>query len=390
LTKSAALIDKPQNFKILKFYEIAFFDRSFGFGDRESHFFENIELFHIYSIEIEAEKVTILLTGGAGYIGSHTAVSLITAGADVVLCDNFSNSSRLVVEAIETIVSRRIPLVECDVRDTYSLTEVLNRYNIKAVIHFAGLKAVGESVTNPIDYYANNVQGSVSLLQAMRSSGTRRIVFSSSATVYGNPKYLPFDEDHPTEAINPYGRTKLHIEEMLRDVAKSDQSWRIVCLRYFNPVGAHPTGLIGENPLGVPNNLMPHIAQVAIGQKKEVSIFGVDYSTPDGSGIRDYVHVLDLADGHVAALNYLDQQSGFHVFNLGTGNGTSVLQLIKKYEEICGNKIPYKIVERRSGDLAESYADTRRAALQLGWKATRALSEMCESNWKYQKSKQGN
>jgi UDP-glucose 4-epimerase len=253
-----------------------------------------------------------------------------------------------------------------------------------AVLHFAGLKAVGDSVDNPIDYYANNVQGTISLLQAMRAADVRKLVFSSSATVYGDPKYLPYDEAHPTNAMNPYGQTKLHIEKMLTDMAASDQTWRITSLRYFNPVGAHESGLIGDNPTGPPNNLMPYVARVASGLLPEVQVFGADHPTSDGSGVRDYIHVMDLAEGHIAALKYLDSHAGHHVFNLGTGYGTSVFEMIRAFEQASGKAIPYRIVARRHGDLPSYYADATRAKTHLSWEASRTLMEMCESSWRFQ------
>ena len=328
--------------------------------------------------------MTILLTGGTGYIGSHTAVTLMEAGEEVVLFDNLCNSSRDVVARIGKILGTPPTFVEGDVRDTTLLLKTLEDHGCDGVIHFAGLKAVGESVADPILYYANNVQGAVSLLQAMKIAGARRLVFSSSATVYGEPKYLPYDEDHPTAAINPYGRTKLQIEEMLSDVCAADPAWRVVCLRYFNPVGAHPSGLIGEDPQGVPNNLMPFLAKVAIGELPALHIFGTDYPTPDGTGMRDYIHVVDLAEGHLAGLKYLQKESGWNAFNLGTGRASSVLELVGAFERACGKVLPRKLSPRRAGDLASYYANPTKAARDLGWRATRTLDEMCESTWKWQ------
>ena len=278
----------------------------------------------------------LLITGGVGYIGSHAAVVLSEIGHEVVLYDNLFNSSHCVLENLDLIVGRHIPFVKGDVRDTELLASTLASHSIDAVIHFAGFKAVGESVEKPVDYYSNNVQGTISLLQAMQSTRVKTLVFSSSATVYGAPQYLPLNESHPTSATNPYGRSKLHIEEMLNDVAASDTDWRICCLRYFNPVGAHESGLIGESPNGVPNNLMPYIAQVANGQRSELSVFGDDYPTADGTGVRDYIHVMDLAEGHAAALSFLSQTKGWHAINLGTGKGYSVLEMVHAFEKATG------------------------------------------------------
>ena len=321
----------------------------------------------------------ILLTGGTGYIGSHTAIVLQQLGHQVLLYDNLSNSTDSVLERLIQITGQEMRLIRGDVRDTELLRSALTSNNIDAVIHFAGLKAVGESVEKPIDYYANNVQGTIGLLQAMQSAQVKTIVFSSSATVYGEPQYLPLDESHPTSATNPYGRSKLHIEEMLKDVASSDLGWRIACLRYFNPVGAHESGLIGENPHGVPNNLMPCIAQVAVGQRTELSVFGDDYPTADGTAIRDYIHVMDLAEGHAAALDFLSQTTGWQAINLGTGKGYSVLEMVQAFEKASGREVPYKIVARRAGDVAACYADPKKASELLNWRAKRTLEEMCIS-----------
>lgn len=321
----------------------------------------------------------ILLTGGTGYIGSHTAIILQQLGHQVLLYDNLSNSTDSVLEKLIQITGQEIRFIRGDVRDTELLRSSLISNNINAVIHFAGLKAVGESVAKPIDYYANNVQGTISLLQTMQSAQVKTIVFSSSATVYGEPQYLPLDESHPTSATNPYGRSKLHIEQMLNDVASSDLGWRIACLRYFNPVGAHESGLIGENPHGVPNNLMPNIAQVALGQRTELSVFGDDYPTADGTAMRDYIHVMDLAEGHAAALDFLSQTTGWQAINLGTGKGYSVLEMVKAFEKVSGREVPYKIVARRAGDVAACYADPKKASELLNWSAKRTLEEMCLS-----------
>jgi UDP-glucose 4-epimerase len=331
--------------------------------------------------------VTILLTGGTGYIGSHTAITLLEAGHQVVLFDNLCNSRRDVVARIEQITGKAPVFVEGDIRDTQLLRSTLEQNGCDSVIHFAGLKAVGESVAKPILYYANNVQGTISLLQAMEAAGTRTLVFSSSATVYGEPKYLPFDENHPTGATNPYGRTKLHIEEMLKDVCASDPSWRVSCLRYFNPVGAHPSGLIGEDPQGIPNNLMPFVAKVATGELEAIGIFGSDYPTPDGTGVRDYIHVMDLAEGHLAGLRFLRDHTGWHAFNLGTGQGYSVLDLVAAFERACGKQLQRKMLPRRPGDIASSYANSAKAASELGWRGTRSLDDMCQSTWQWQSRK---
>ena len=323
--------------------------------------------------------MNVLLTGGMGYIGSHTAIVLLQLGHQVVLYDNLSNSSDTVLKKLKHITGQLISFVKGDVRDTELLKATLAAYPIDAVIHFAGLKAVGESVENPVDYYANNVQGTISLLQAIQSAQVKTLVFSSSATVYGEPQYLPIDENHPTSATNPYGRSKLHIEEMLSDVAASDASWKIACLRYFNPVGAHDSGLIGESPNGVPNNLMPYIAQVAAGQRQALSVFGNDYPTPDGTGVRDYIHFTDLAEGHAAALNSLSHTFGWHAINLGTGKGYSVLEMVKTFEKASGREVPYKVVARRAGDAAQYCANPQKAADLLGWSAKCRLDDMCKA-----------
>ena len=328
--------------------------------------------------------MNVLLTGGTGYIGSHVAVVLMQMKHQVVLYDNLSNSSDGVLTKLTQITNTNIPFVEGDVRDTPLISSTLTKHNIDAVVHFAGLKAVGESVKKPIDYYANNVQGTISLLQAMQTHNVKTLVFSSSATVYGQPQYLPLDENHPTRAINPYGRSKLQIEEILSDLAASDASWKIACLRYFNPVGAHESGQIGENPSGVPNNLMPYIAQVAVGHREALNVFGHDYLTPDGTGVRDYIHVMDLAEGHGAALKFLTQAVGWHAINLGTGKGYSVMEMVRTFEKVSGRKVPYKVLARRAGDCAQCYANPQKAKDLLGWTAKRSLKEMCESAWRFQ------
>jgi UDP-glucose 4-epimerase len=333
--------------------------------------------------------VNILLTGGAGYIGSHTAVVLSQAGHEVVLLDNFCNSSPSVLDRLEKILGKALPCIEADVRETEVVEKVLREYKIDAVIHFAGLKAVGESVEKPVEYYANNVQGTISLLQAMNAVGVKKLVFSSSATVYGDPQYLPIDENHPTNPTNPYGRTKLQIEQILRDLSNSDTEWRIICLRYFNPVGAHESGLIGESPNGVPNNLMPYIAQVAAGKLPHVNVYGNDYPTPDGTGIRDYIHVVDLAEGHLAALDYVNNHQGWDVFNLGTGHGISVLEMISSYEQANGQEIAYQIKGRRKGDIASCYTKVEKLQDLLQWRARYALNQMCQSSWLWQNMRYG-
>ena len=316
-----------------------------------------------------------------GYIGSHTAVLLAKAGHQVHIYDNLCNSNIGTLDRVQNICSKTIGFTAGDVRDTETLTQVLRDKKIEAVIHLAGLKAVGESSQKPIEYYANNVQGSISLIQAMQAVGISTLVFSSSATVYGDPVYLPYDEDHPTSPTNPYGRNKLQVEEILRDLSASDKEWKIACLRYFNPVGAHESGLIGEDPNGIPNNLMPVIGQVVNGKLPLLNIFGDDYDTPDGTGKRDYIHVMDLAEGHLAALNWLQSNAGCHTFNLGSGDSYSVLDLLHHFEEASGHKIPYKIVDRRPGDLPEYYAKADKAEELLGWRTKQKLSDICNSSW---------
>ena len=330
--------------------------------------------------------MNILLTGGTGYIGSHTAVVLSQAGHEVVLLDNFCNSSPSVLDRLEKILGKALPCIEADVRETEVVEKVLREYKIDAVIHFAGLKAVGESNAKPVEYYANNVQGTISLLLAMSAVGVKTLVFSSSATVYGDPQYLPIDENHSTNPTNPYGRTKLQIEEILRDLSNSDPGWKIICLRYFNPVGAHESGLIGEDPNGLPNNLMPYIAQVAAGKLPHLNVYGDDYPTADGTGVRDYIHVMDLAEGHLASLHYAQNHFGWAVFNLGVGKGYSVLDVIKTYEEVNGKKISVCVALRRSGDIAACFSRAEKAKEFMGWFARRDLDEMCYSSWKHAKN----
>jgi UDP-glucose 4-epimerase len=324
--------------------------------------------------------MNILLTGGAGYIGSHTAVVLTQAGHQVVLFDNFCNSDKSVLTHLQTICGKALPFVEGDIRDSVLLADTMAQYSIDAVIHFAGLKAVGESVAQPVLYYDNNVGGTISLLQAMADSGVKQLVFSSSATVYGDPQYLPIDEAHPTGATNPYGQTKLHIEHMLQHLAQAEPSWRIISLRYFNPAGAHPSGLICENPSGIPNNLMPYIVRVANGQLQQLQVFGNDYDTPDGTGVRDYIHVVDLAEGHLAAIHALHRiEQPFEAVNLGTGQGYSVLEMVTAFEQANGCQVPYAIVGRRPGDIATCYAKVDKAQQLLQWQAKLGLGEMCGS-----------
>lgn len=327
----------------------------------------------------------ILITGGTGYIGSHTTVELMQAGFDVLIVDNYSNSKSTVLNRIERIVGRRPKFVEADIRDRAAMKALFDQYHIDAVIHFAGLKAVGESVEQPFRYYDNNVTGSLVLYETMSEAGVTTLVFSSSATVYGDPHSVPISENFPLSATNPYGRSKLINEEILGDIARADPSWRIALLRYFNPVGAHESGLIGEDPHGIPNNLMPYISKVANGELAELSVFGGDYPTVDGTGVRDYIHVVDLARGHLAALKALEatKDSVFTV-NLGTGKGYSVLETVKAFETASGRKVAYKIVGRRAGDIATCYADPACAKSLLGWQAEFGIDEMCRDSWRWQ------
>lgn len=328
----------------------------------------------------------ILLTGGAGYIGSHAAIALCDSGHEVILYDNFCNSNKEVLTRLKKILKISLKCIEGDVRDTALLAKTLSDNKIDFVFHFAGLKAVGESNNVPIEYYANNVQGTVSLLEAMKRVNLNSLVFSSSATVYGDPIYLPIDEKHQTTAKNPYGRSKLFVEEMLKDLSNSDPAWRICCLRYFNPVGTHNSHLIGEEPNGIANNLLPYIARVALRKAPYLNVYGNDYDTEDGTGVRDYIHVMDLADGHLAALNFLNKKNGFHEFNLGTGKGISVLEMVKKFEIVSGREVPIKICPRRLGDVAACFAQSNKALNELNWSATRTLEDMCESTWIFQKN----
>lgn len=328
----------------------------------------------------------VLLTGGAGYIGSHTSVECLATGHEVVVFDNLSNSSPQSLERVKQIAGRAVTFVQGDIRDRAALRALFADHAIDAVVHFAGLKAVGESVEKPLWYYDNNIAGSVVLFEEMAAAGVKSVVFSSSATVYGDPATVPITEDFPLSATNPYGRSKLFIEEMLRDIALSDPAWNIALLRYFNPVGAHESGLIGEDPRGIPNNLMPYVAQVAVGRRPHLNVFGGDYPTPDGTGVRDYIHVVDLARGHVAALNKLNTPGGVQTWNLGTGRGVSVLDMVRAFETASGRKVPYEIVARRVGDVAQCWADPARAAHDLGWQAQFDLPRMCADAWRWQQA----
>ena len=328
----------------------------------------------------------VLVTGGAGFIGSHTVVELLQAGYEVVIIDNFSNSSPLVLTRIEEITGKRPLLIEGDIRDRALLDDVFKQHEIDAVVHFAGLKAVGESVQKPLEYYDNNVSGSVVLFEAMRDAGVKRLVFSSSATVYGDPEEIPISENCPIGVpTNPYGMSKLMVERILQDLVVAEADFSVALLRYFNPIGAHESGLIGENPSGIPNNLLPYVTQVAIGKLAQLSVFGSDYSTVDGTGVRDYIHVVDLAKGHLAALDYLKGPVGCHVWNLGTGQGYSVLQIIEAFEKATGVNVPYKLVERRAGDIAECWSNPAKAKDELGWEAGYGLEDMMRHSWKWQK-----
>ena len=326
----------------------------------------------------------ILVTGGMGYIGSHTVVELQNAGHEVVVVDNLSNAQASVRDRILKITGKPFDFIEADIRDRAAMEGAFAAHKIDAVIHFAGLKAVGESVAQPLRYYDNNVSGSVVLFETMAKFGVKSVVFSSSATVYGDPASVPIREDFPLSATNPYGRSKLMIEDILRDLIKAEPDWRIALLRYFNPVGAHASGLIGEEPSGIPNNLVPYIAQVANGQREKLSVFGGDYDTPDGTGLRDYIHVVDLAIGHVKTLDRLAKGTGIVTYNLGTGKGNSVLEMIRAFEAASGRKVPYQIVDRRPGDVAKCYADPTHAREELGWTAERDVAQMCADVWRYQ------
>ena len=329
--------------------------------------------------------MSVLVTGGAGYIGSHTVIELIENGYDVVVVDNLCNSKKVSLERVEKIVGKSIKFYEIDVCDEDKLRDVFKKENIDAVIHFAGLKAVGESCQKPLEYYRNNLISTLNLIKVMREFGCKNLVFSSSATVYGQPKSVPIREDFPLgPTTNPYGTTKLMIEDMLRDIYKADPSFNIALLRYFNPIGAHKSGTIGEDPNGIPNNLMPYITQVAIGKLKQLNVFGNDYPTPDGTGVRDYIHVVDLAHGHILALKKLETNSGLVTYNLGTGKGYSVLDMVKAFEKASGRKIPYVIAPRRPGDVPECYSDPTKAKKEIGFECKYGLEEMCQDSWRWQ------
>ncbi|KAM9369635.1 UDP-glucose 4-epimerase [Phaethornis superciliosus] len=336
-----------------------------------------------------AEK--ILVTGGAGYIGSHCVLELLQAGYVPVVVDNFHNAIRGAdalpesLRRVQEIVHQPILFQELDITDVAALQELFKKHHFSAVMHFAGLKAVGESVQKPLEYYRVNLTGTIQLLETMKAHGVRNIVFSSSATVYGDPKYLPLDEKHPVGGCtNPYGKSKYFIEEMIRDLCKAERDWNAVLLRYFNPIGAHESGMIGEDPQGIPNNLMPYVAQVAVGRREFLRVFGNDYKTDDGTGVRDYIHVVDLAKGHIAALKKLKEDCGCKIYNLGTGTGYSVLQMVQAMEKASGREIRYQVTERRAGDVASCYADPALAEQELGWKAARGLDKMCEDLWRWQ------
>lgn len=333
--------------------------------------------------------MAVLLPGGLGYIGSHTAVELLNEGKEVVILDNFSNSKPDVIEKIEKISGKKIRFYEADYLEREKVEKIFEENEIEAVINFAGYKAVGESVKEPLKYYHNNITGCLILLETMKKYGVKKFIFSSSATVYGDPEVVPITEETKTGGTtNPYGTTKLFIEQILKDAYNADNTLDICILRYFNPIGSHESGLIGENPQGIPNNLMPYVVRVASGELKELSVFGNDYNTPDGTGVRDYIHVVDLAKGHVKALNKLEkEQKGLYIYNLGTGKGTSVLDIVKAFEKSTGEKVAYKIVERRPGDIAECYADASKAKEELGWEATKTIEDMCRDSWNYIKNK---
>ena len=328
--------------------------------------------------------MNILVTGGAGYIGSHTCVELLNDGHKIIIVDNLSNSKELALQRINSITGQSLNFYKVDIRDNAALADIFTRHPIDAVVHFAGLKAVGESVSQPLRYYHNNVTGTITLCQVMEQFGVHKLVFSSSATVYGASDQMPLREDQPLSALNPYGRSKLIIEDILRDLYKANDNWNIALLRYFNPVGAHQSGQIGEDPSGIPNNLFPYVAQVAVGRRPYIRIFGNDYSTPDGTGIRDYIHVVDLATGHLRALEKLAQNCGLITYNLGTGHGYSVLEVINAFSRACGRQLHYQFTERRPGDAPVSYADPEKANRELNWVATRNLDDMCMDTWRWQ------
>lgn len=329
--------------------------------------------------------MAILVTGGAGYIGSHTCVELLNEGYEVVVMDNLYNSSRKALERVEEITGKKVTFYETDMLDKDGVEAIFEKEQIEAVIHFAGLKAVGESVAKPIEYYHNNITGTLILCEAMKKYGVKNIVFSSSATVYGDPAFVPITEECPKGKItNPYGQTKSMLEQVLTDIQVSDPEWNVILLRYFNPIGAHKSGKIGEDPKGIPNNLLPYVAQVAIGKLPCIGVFGNDYDTPDGTGVRDYIHVVDLAKGHVCAIRKLAEKKGVLIYNLGTGKGYSVLEVVKAFGKACGKELPYQIKERRPGDIAQCYADPAKAKAELGWEAKYGIEEMCEDAWRWQ------
>ena len=329
--------------------------------------------------------MAILVTGGAGFIGSHTCVELLEAGYEVVVVDNLYNASRKSMDRIEQITGKKPTFYEADILDREALNKIFEKEQIDSVIHFAGLKAVGESVAKPIEYYYNNIAGTLVLCDVMRKHNVKNIVFSSSATVYGDPAFIPITEECPKGKItNPYGQTKGMLEQVLEDIHVSDPEWNVILLRYFNPIGAHKSGLIGEDPKGIPNNLVPYVAQVAIGKLECLGVFGDDYDTPDGTGVRDYIHVVDLAKGHVAAIKKLEEKKGVLIYNLGTGKGYSVLDVVHAFEKACGKKIPYAVKPRRPGDIATCYADPAKAKAELGWEAENGLEEMCADSWRWQ------
>ncbi|QFK72919.1 UDP-glucose 4-epimerase GalE [Pradoshia sp. D12] len=328
--------------------------------------------------------MAVLITGGAGYIGSHTCIELLNTGQDIIIVDNYSNSKPESLSSVKELTGENIKFYEIDLLNREGVEEVFLNNQIDAVIHFAGLKAVGESVSIPLHYYHNNISGTLILCDVMKKYGVKKLVFSSSATVYGMPDQVPISEEFPLSATNPYGRTKLMIEEILRDLYVADPSWSIALLRYFNPIGAHGSGLIGEDPNGIPNNLMPYITQVAVGKLKELQVYGNDYPTVDGTGVRDYIHVVDLAMGHLKALEKVMSSSGVEAYNLGTGNGYSVLEMVKAFEKASGRQVPYRIVDRRPGDVAICYADPSKAKKELGWVAERGIEEMCRDSWRWQ------
>ncbi len=331
--------------------------------------------------------MSILVTGGAGYIGSHTCVELLNAGYEVVVVDNLYNASRESLKRVEEITGKTLTFYEADILDRDKMNEIFDQENIDSVIHFAGLKAVGESVAKPLEYYYNNIAGTLVLCDVMRSHGVKSIVFSSSATVYGDPAFVPITEECPKGKItNPYGQTKSMLEQILTDLNVADPEWKVVLLRYFNPIGAHESGRIGEDPKGIPNNLVPYIAQVAVGKLERLNVFGNDYDTPDGTGVRDYIHVVDLAKGHVKAIEKMKETGGVQIYNLGTGRGYSVLEVLHAYEKACGKELPYVIRPRRAGDIATCYADPAKAEKELGWKAERGIEEMCADSWRWQKN----